>query len=64
MKILMMMDGLVFVGTTEQETKHIEGLSNNLRMKDTPKGLKVQGTPKELYQLIYHLSYDFDVEIV
>lgn len=64
MKVKMQLDGLVFVDLTEEQEKALTAAAGAARMKDTPQGMKVQGNGKELYLTLYHLSLDYDIEIV
>lgn len=64
MKVLIMVDGLVFVGATDEQITEIMKGIENATMKDTPQGLKVKDSGKNLYMLLYHLSYKYDIEII
>ena len=64
MRINIMIDGLEFQGLTDEQLQQVEANAGEAIIKETPKGWKVQGTAKELYMLMYHLSYDNDIEII
>lgn len=64
MKVFIQVDGLVFVDVTDEQMTDIMKNTENATLKDTPKGLKVKDSGKNLYMLLYHLSYKYDVELI
>ena len=64
MKVLLMPDGMVFVNLTSEQEKDLVKHAGNMEIKDTAKGLKVRGDGKNMYKLLYDLSYKYDIEIV
>lgn len=64
MKVLMMLDGLVFVDLKQTQKQDVLQHTGKTKTKETAKGLKVQGSPETLYKLLYDLSYKYDVELV
>lgn len=64
MRIILMPDGVVFVGLSEEQEIRVVKLSDKCRLKDTPKGLKAHGKAENIYRLLYDLSFLYDIEIV
>lgn len=50
----------------EPSARELESIINKAARRDTikePKGLRVYGTPEQLYMILHKLSFEYDLEL-
>ena len=56
-------NSMLFIAPTAKE---MESIINKAARRDTlkePKGLRVYGTPEQLYMILHKLSFEYDLEL-
>lgn len=56
-------NSLLFIDPTPKELDSIIHKAAQRDVLNEPKGVRVYGTPEQLYKILHRLSFDYDLEL-